>query len=56
MPDVVCKLIYDGSATVKILPTSAVWQGITYKEDKDALVEGINELIETGEYPDKLWN
>jgi len=56
MPDVVCDLISNGSVTVEILPTSAVWQGITYKEDKDALVAGINKLIEEGIYPDKLWN
>ena len=56
MPDVVCNLICDGSVTVEILPTSAVWQGITYKEDKAALVDGINKLIKAGVYPDKLWN
>ncbi|MBE6138459.1 MAG: nucleotidyltransferase [Firmicutes bacterium] len=56
MPDVVCDLVSKGMATVKVLPTTAIWQGITYKEDKVELVEGINKLIEEGIYPDKLWN
>ena len=56
IPDVVCDLVTKGIATVKILPTSARWQGITYKEDKEALVSGINDLVKNGEYPNKLWN
>jgi len=56
IPEVVCNLVLTGEATVKILPTTAVWQGITYKEDKQALVDGINKLVEEGIYPDKLWN
>ena len=55
MPDVVCDLVSNGKATVEILPTTAVWQGITYKEDKDALVNGLNKLVNDGIYPDKLW-
>ena len=35
--------------------TDAVWQGITYKEDKDALVDGLNKLVNDNVYPDKLW-
>lgn len=56
IPDVVCDLVIKGIASVEILPTSARWQGITYKEDKEALVNGINELVNVGEYPNKLWN
>ena len=55
IPDVVCKLVKTEEATVEILPTTAVWQGITYKEDKEALVSGINSLINEGIYPEKLW-
>ena len=56
IPAVVCDLVTKGIVTVKILPTSARWQGITYKEDKEVLVSGLNELVERGEYPNKLWN
>lgn len=56
IPDVVCNLVLSNEAEVEILPTTARWQGITYKEDKDALVKGLNSLVENLEYPDKLWN
>ncbi len=56
IPDVVCKNIENGTIKVKVLPTAAKWQGITYKEDKDALVDGLNKLVKHGEYPDKLWD
>ena len=56
IPDVVCELVESNEASVKILPTTARWQGITYKEDKEALVEGLNKLVEDGIYPNKLWN
>ena len=39
---------------VKVIPTTARWLGITYKEDKELLVNEIRKLIEKGEYPDKL--
>lgn len=56
IPDVVCKNIENDTIKVKVLPTTAKWQGITYKEDKDALVDGLNKLVKQGEYPDKLWD
>lgn len=55
IPDVVCELVETKEARVKILPTTARWQGITYKEDKESLVNGLNKLVEDGVYPKKLW-
>lgn len=55
IPDVVCKNVESNNITVKVLKTNAKWQGITYKEDKAALVAGLNELVEKKEYPNKLW-
>lgn len=55
IPDVVSELISENRATVKVLPTTAVWQGITYKDDKEKLVEGIARLVSNGDYPDNLW-
>ena len=43
------------NASVKILNTSAVWHGVTYKEDKEGVVNAIKELTEKGEYPKNLW-
>jgi len=55
IPESVFNAIKEGYATMEVLPTNAVWQGITYKEDKEQLVNSIKELIEKGEYPQKLW-
>ena len=40
---------------MKVLSTTAVWHGMTYKEDKDELVREINHLIDEGQYPTNLW-
>lgn len=55
IPEVVCNNIKKNNITFKAFKTSSRWMGVTYKEDKESIVEGINSLIENGEYPDKLW-
>lgn len=55
IPDIVAEQIHKGNASVKILNTSAVWHGVTYKEDKEGVVNAIKELTEKGEYPKNLW-
>jgi len=42
-------------ATMKVLSTTSVWQGVTYKEDKEKVVSYISKLIEEGVYPKNLW-
>ena len=48
-------LVGNGTASMKVLSTSALWFGVTYKEDKPALVAKIEQLIEQGVYPRNLW-
>lgn len=55
IPDSVYSNVLDGTAKVFVIPTTAKWQGITYKEDKEKLVLEINKLIEEKVYPQKLW-
>jgi dTDP-glucose pyrophosphorylase len=55
IPFVVDRLIKEGKAAVKILPTEAQWFGVTYKEDKQAVQQKISDLIAQGQYPEKLW-
>lgn len=55
IPESVFACMEDGLCKVRVVPTVAKWQGITYKEDKAGLVEEINKLIEEGEYPQQLW-
>ena len=56
IPDVLTDAINEKYATVEVLKTTAKWEGVTYKEDKDGVVEAINKLIEEGVYPSNLWN
>ena len=56
IPTVVFEQIKNGDATVEVLKTTAVWHGMTYKEDKEELVCAIRELTNQGEYPASLWN
>ncbi len=55
IPDAVYQMILENKVNVKVLPTTAIWYGITYREDKDEVVENIQKLIEQGEYPKNLW-
>lgn len=55
IPLMVDTLIKRGTSTMKVLPTSAVWFGVTYKEDKPMVEARLRELIAAGEYPSNLW-
>ncbi len=55
LPSVVDSLIKSGEAKVKILPTEDKWFGVTYKEDKEAVVEAFKDLIARGVYKEDLW-
>ena len=56
IPEVLRELIKEGRITLEILPTKAVWMGITYREDKEDLVNRLNTMIDNNIYPEKLWN
>ena len=56
LPFVVDELLKEGKATAKMLPTSDVWHGVTYKEDKPLVSAAIRKLKEDGEYPMDLWS
>ena len=56
IPTIVFEEIEKGEVTVEVLDTDAVWQGITYKEDKDKVVREIKALVDKGEYPAGVWN
>jgi choline kinase len=55
IPDVLQDSINEGYATCKVLSTTAKWEGVTYKEDKEGVVNAIRKLIEDGVYPQDLW-
>jgi len=55
IPDVVFERIENDNLKVRVVDTTSVWKGVTYKEDKEELVNYINNLIEKGEYPNNLY-
>lgn len=55
IPLMVNNLVEGGVASMKVLPTDAVWFGVTYKADKPMVEERIRQLIAEGVYPEKLW-
>jgi len=55
IPLMVNKLINEGTATVKVLDTTAKWFGVTYAADRADVVAKIQKLVDAGEYPSKLF-
>jgi NDP-sugar pyrophosphorylase family protein len=41
--------------SIKVIPTSAQWFGVTYKEDAPSVKSSLDALIQTGAYPESLW-
>ncbi len=56
IPIVADQFIRDGVGRVEVIPTSAIWFGVTYKNDAPAVKAGIDKLLEAGEYPSGLWH
>ncbi len=50
LPFVVDTLIKSGEKKARVLVAEDRWYGVTYKEDKDAVVKAIGELIDKGLY------
>ena len=55
IPIVADKFIKDGEGVIKVIPTSAKWFGVTYKEDAPMVRESLRKLVDAGEYPANLW-
>lgn len=55
IPTVVDSLIKDGTAQVTMLETNDKWFGVTYREDKETVVNSLRKLIDAGVYPEKLF-
>lgn len=55
MPFVLNELIATNEATVKVVPCTERWFGVTYKEDRPNVVAEIQKLIDEGVYPSNLW-
>lgn len=56
LPRIIDRLIKTGKARVKVLETRDKWFGVTYKEDKAAVVESIRRMIADGVYKENLYD
>lgn len=55
LPTIIDGLIQSGKASVEVLETQDKWFGVTYREDKETVVEAFRELIAKGVYKEKLF-
>jgi UTP-glucose-1-phosphate uridylyltransferase len=45
-----------GNIRTKVLKCDSPWFGVTYREDKPFVQQKIKDLLQKGEYPEKLWD
>jgi NDP-sugar pyrophosphorylase family protein len=55
IPFVADQFIKSGRGEIKVIPTSAPWFGVTYKEDAPVVQRSLDKLIEEKSYPPRLW-
>lgn len=55
IPTLINTLIEDKEIKVKLLNTPSMWFGVTYAKDRPEVVQKIQELIDKGIYPSKLF-
>ncbi|MFP4060695.1 MAG: sugar phosphate nucleotidyltransferase [Bacteroidales bacterium] len=55
IPTLIQALIEKNQAITKVYKTPSPWFGVTYKEDKPAAVNKLQELHDKGVYPGSLW-
>lgn len=56
IPIVADHFIKESQGRIEVIPTTAIWFGVTYKEDAPAVKQGIDQLLSNGEYPAGLWS
>ena len=55
LPTIIGGLLAEEKLEVKVLKSYEQWFGVTYKEDKETVVNAVRELIEKGAYPSRLF-
>ena len=55
LPAVVSELLAEGKASVTVLKSHDQWHGVTYQEDKPVVVKALQDLKDSGLYPEYLW-
>ncbi|WP_279166583.1 nucleotidyltransferase family protein [Thomasclavelia cocleata] len=55
LPTIIGDLLKEDLVDVTVLKSQDNWFGVTYKEDKQSVIDSIKELIIDGVYPNKLY-
>ena len=55
LPMVVDREMREGRATVTVHITPDKWYGVTYRQDKQEVIDAIARMTESGQYPAPLW-
>lgn len=55
IPLVADTFIKEELGAIKVIPTSSLWFGVTYKEDAPGVQASIDALVQSGQYPASLW-
>ena len=55
LPTIIGDLLTAGKVSVRVLRSEDQWFGVTYKEDREAVVNAVRELVESGVYPSPLY-
>ena len=55
LPSGVAEMIEKGEGSVEVLSSDDKWFGMTYPEDKPMVMASLRAKIESGYYPEKLW-
>ena len=53
LPTIIGGLLAEGKVDVKVLKSNDKWFGVTYKEDKESVVQEVRALVDAGMYPEK---
>ena len=54
LPFAVKEIMDKGECTVRVYSSADPWYGVTYREDREAVVRSLSELKKNGTYPNKL--
>lgn len=55
LPDVLNDMLQSKMVDIDVCQTKSKWLGVTYKEDKQSVQDGIKALVDANEYPANLW-
>ena len=55
LPNGVSEMVEEGEGSIRVLSSDDKWFGMTYPEDKPTVMRELRAKIESGYYPEKLW-